>query len=113
MKLIIAYIKPEKLDDVKKELFDAQVFRMSVTNSLGCGRQKGYTKAYRGVVSEINLLKKTRLEIAVNEEFVEPTVKALIRGAKTGEMGDGKIFIVNLDECIRISSEETGTEAIG
>ena len=113
MKLIVAYIKPEKLDDVKKALYDAKVFRMSVTNSLGCGRQKGYTESYRGLVSEINLLKKTRLEIAVNEDFVEPTVQALIQGAQTGEIGDGKIFIVNLDECIRISSGETGPEAIG
>ena len=113
MKLIIAYIKPEKLDDVKKALFDADVFRMSVTNSLGCGRQKGYTESYRGLVSEINLLKKMRLEIAVNEDFVEPTVQALIQGARTGGIGDGKIFVVTLDECIRIGSGETGPEAIG
>lgn len=113
MKLIIAYIKPEKLDDVKKALFDANVFRMSVTNSLGCGRQKGYTESYRGVISEINLLKKTRLEIAVNDDFVDPAVQALMKGAQTGAMGDGKIFIVNLDECIRISSGETGADAIG
>jgi len=113
MKLIIAYIKPEKLDDVKQALYDADVFRMSVTNSLGCGRQKGYTESYRGIASEVNLLKKTRLEIAVNEDFVEPTVNALIKGARTGGIGDGKIFVVTLDECIRISSGETGPEAIG
>ncbi|HOO89229.1 MAG TPA: P-II family nitrogen regulator [Syntrophales bacterium] len=113
MKLIIAYIKPEKLDDVKQALFDANVFRMSVTNSLGCGRQKGYTESYRGLVSEVNLLKKTRLEIAVNDDFVEPTVKALIKGARTGGIGDGKIFVTNLEECVRIGSGETGPVAIG
>lgn len=113
MKLIIAYIKPEKLDDVKKALSDANVFRMSVTNSLGCGRQKGYTASYRGLTSEINLLKKTRLEIAVNDDAVKTAVSALLQGAHTGEIGDGKIFVVTLDECIRISSGETGPEAIG
>ncbi len=113
MKLIIAYIKPEKLDDVKQALYDANVCRMSVTNSLGCGRQKGYMESYRGLVSEINLLKKMRLEIAVNDNFLEPTLKALIKGAQTGGIGDGKIFVVNLEDCIRISSEESGPEAIG
>lgn len=113
MRLIIAYIKPEKLDDVKKALNDANVFRMSITNSLGCGRQKGYTASYRGLTSEINLLKKTRLEIAVNDDSVKTAVNALLQGAQTGEIGDGKIFVVPLDECIRISSGETGPEAIG
>ena len=113
MKLIIAYIKPEKLDDVKKSLSDAEVFRMSVTNSLGCGRQRGYVESYLGIASEINLLKKTRLEIAVNEEYVEPTVNALIEGARTGGIGDGKIFVISLDDCIRIGSGETGPVAIG
>jgi len=113
MKLIIAYIKPEKLDDVKQALSDANVFRMSVTNSLGCGRQKGYTESYRGLTTEVNLLKKTRLEIAVNDDFVKPTLQALIQGARTGGIGDGKIFVVDLEDCIRISSGETGPEAIG
>ncbi|TVR34476.1 MAG: P-II family nitrogen regulator [Spirochaetaceae bacterium] len=113
MKLIIAYIQPHKLNDVKEELYKAEVYRMSVTNSLGCGQQKGYTESYRGVDIEVNLLKKTRIEIAVNDEFVQTTVDALIRGARSGEIGDGKIFIVPLEECIRIRSGEKGKDAIG
>ena len=86
---------------------------MSVTNSLGCGQQKGYHESYRGVDIEVNLLKKVRLEIAVNDEFVQATTEAIIKGARTGEIGDGKIFIVPLEEVIRIRSGESGNEAIG
>ncbi len=113
MKLIIAYIQPEKLSDVKQELYKAEVFKMSVTNAVGCGQQKGYHESYRGVDIEVNLLKKIRLEIAVNQDFVQPTVDAIIKGARTGEIGDGKIFIVDLVECIRIRTGETGSVAIG
>ena len=113
MKLIIAYIQPHKLNDVKEELYKAEVYKMSVTNSLGCGQQKGYTESYRGVDIEVNLLKKTRIEIAVNDDFVQLTVDALIRGARSGEIGDGKIFIIPLEECIRIRSGERGKDAIG
>ncbi len=113
MKLIIAYIKPEKLNDVKQELFKAEIFKMSVTNALGCGQQKGYRESYRGAVSEVNLLKKVRLEIAVNAEFVDSTVDAIIRGAHTGSIGDGKIFVLDLGNCIRIRTRENGTSAIG
>ena len=113
MKLIIAYIQPEKLGDVKKELFSAEIYKMSVTNALGCGQQKGYTEAYRGVITEVNLLKKVRLEIAVNEDFVKPTINAIIKGARTGNIGDGKIFILDLPDCIRIRTGETGNQAIG
>jgi len=113
MKLIIAMIQPHKLPDVKKALFDADVHKMTVTNVLGCGQQKGFSETYRGVVHEVNLLKKVRLEIAVNEDFVRPTVKAIIKGAKTGNIGDGKIFVMDLPECIRIRTEETGKEAVG
>ena len=113
MKLVIAYIQPHKLSDVKQELYKAEVYKMSITNALGCGQQMGYTETYRRVLSEVNLLKKVRLEIAVNENFVKPTVEAIIKGARTGEIGDGKIFVVALDECIRIRSGETGKIAIG
>ena len=113
MKLVIAYIQPEKLNDVKRELYRAEVCKMSVTNALGCGQQGGYTESYRGVAMEVNLLKKVRLEIAVNEDFVEPTVEAIVHGARTGEIGDGKIFIVDLGECVRIRTGERGGEAIG
>ncbi|MFH1645698.1 MAG: P-II family nitrogen regulator [Candidatus Omnitrophota bacterium] len=113
MKLIVAMIQPHKLVDVKKELFEAKVFKMTVTNALGCGQQKGFTETYRGVVHEVNLLKKIRLEVAVNEGFVEPTVNAIIRGAKTGNIGDGKIFVLDLPDCIRIRTGESGDDAIG
>ena len=113
MKLIIAYVQPHKLNEVKQELFKADVKKMSVTNALGCGQQMGYHESYRGVDIEVNLLKKVRIEIAVNEDFVKPTIDAIIRGARTGNIGDGKIFVLDLGECIRIRSGETGGEAIG
>ncbi|TVR58172.1 MAG: P-II family nitrogen regulator [Spirochaetaceae bacterium] len=113
MKLIIAYIQPHKLNDVKEELYKAEVFKMSVTTALGCGQQKGYTESYRGVEIEVNLLKKTRIEIGVNDDFVQKTVDAIIRGARSGEIGDGKIFIVPIEEAIRIRSGEKGNAAIG
>ena len=112
MKLIVAMIQPHKLPDVKQALFDAQVYKMTVTNALGSGQQKGYTEAYRGVIHAINLLKKVRMEIAVNEDFVEPTIAAIIKGARTGQIGDGKIFVLDLPQCIRIRTGERGEEAI-
>ena len=113
MNLVIAYIQPEKLNDVKQELYKAEVFKMSVTNALGCGQQMGYQESYRGVPLEVNLLKKVRLEIAVNKDFVQPAVDAIVKGARTGNIGDGKIFILPLHECIRIRTGESGSAAIG
>jgi len=113
MKLIIAYIQPYKLEDVKKALFKAEVGKMSVIDCLGCGQQKGYNESYRGTPIEINLLKKIRLEIAVNENFVDKTVNAIVESARTGKIGDGKIFVLELPECIRIRTGERGGEAIG
>lgn len=113
MKLIVGYIQPHKLNDVKQELFKADIKKISVTNALGAGQQGGYHESYRGVDIEVNLLKKVRIEIAVNDEFVKPTVNAIIAGARTEAIGDGKIFVTNLEECIRIRSGETGHEAIG
>lgn len=113
MKLIIAMIQPYKLPDVKKALYDAQVYKMTVTNAVGSGQQKGYTETYRGVIHDVNLLKKVKLEIAVNEDFVKPTIDAIIKGAKTGKIGDGKIFVLDLPECIRIRTGECGGKAIG
>jgi nitrogen regulatory protein P-II 1 len=106
-------IQPHKLPDVKKALFDAEVHKMTITNVLGCGQQKGFSETYRGVVHEVNLLKKVRLEIAVNEDFVQPTIDAIIKGARTGKIGDGKIFVLDLPQCIRIRTGEKGNEAIG
>jgi nitrogen regulatory protein P-II 2 len=114
MKLIIAYIQPDRLNDVKDALFKAQVGKVSVVpNAMGCGQQKGYTESFRGHVTEINLRPKVRLEIAVNDNFVQPTVDAIIKGARTGKIGDGKIFILPLEQCIRIRTGDTGNDAIG
>jgi nitrogen regulatory protein P-II 2 len=113
MKLIVAYIQPHRLTDVKQELYRREIFKLSVTNALGCGQQKGYHESYRGVDEEVNLLKKVRLEIAVNEAFVQPTIEGIIAGSRTGEIGDGKIFVMQLEQCIRIRTGETGGQAIG
>jgi nitrogen regulatory protein P-II 1 len=113
MKLIIAIIQPYKLEAVKEELYKAEVNLITVNEVLGHGRQKGITEIYRGSKETGNLLRKVRLEIAVNDNFVEPTIKAIIKGTKTGETGDGKIFVLDLKECIRIRTEERGSLAIG
>ena len=113
MKLIIAIIRPEKLPEVKKALLDADVFRMTASNCIGSGEQKGYLEEYRGVIHEVRLLKKVRLEMAVNDSFVKTTVDAIIQGARTGSIGDGKIFILPLEEAIRIRTGERGVGAIG
>ena len=113
MKMIIAVIQPEKLTDVKAALLAAQVYKMTALNVIGCGQQMGYKETYRGAITEVNLLKKVELQIAVNDNFVKPTVDAIIKGARTGNIGDGKIFILDLPECIRIRTGETGSAAIG
>ncbi len=113
MKMIVAIIQPTKLPDVKNALFAADVRKMTVTNVIGCGQQGGYTESYRGSVIEINLIKKVRIEIAVNDDFVKPTVDAIVKGARTGNIGDGKIFILDLPECIRIRTGEQGHDAVG
>jgi len=113
MKLIIAIIQPQRLTDVKQALFDKNIFLMTVSTVLGSGRQMGYTETYRGVPEEINLLKKVRVEVALNDKFVEPAIKAIVKGAKTGNIGDGKIFVLDMPECIRIRTEERGEEAVG
>ncbi|MGD0021676.1 MAG: P-II family nitrogen regulator [Smithellaceae bacterium] len=113
MKYIVAIIQPHKLDDVMKALEDADVTLMTVSNVLGRGRQKGITEVYRGAKEVGSLLKKVKIEIAVNEDFVEPTINAIMKGARTGEVGDGKIFVTDLYEVLRISTNERGGKAIG
>ena len=113
MKLIIAYIQPERLNAVKQALYEREVYKMSVSNALGCGQQKGYLHQYRGAIEEVTLLKKIRLAIAVNGEFVQKTVDGIVEGARTGDIGDGKIFVLPMDECIRIRTGEKGPAAIG
>ncbi len=113
MKLVIAYIQPERLPQVKQALFQAEIFKLSVTNALGCGQQMGFQESYRGAVTEVNLLKKVRLEIGVNDDFVQRTIDAIVEGARTGNIGDGKIFVVDLVECIQIRTGAQGSAAIG
>jgi len=113
MKLIIAIIKPERLEAVRDALYKADVNLMTVTEVLGHGRQMGVTEVYRGAKEMGNLLRKIRLEIAVNEHFVEPTINAIMNGGQTGAIGDGKIFVLDLSDCIRIRTGERGGEAIG
>ena len=113
MKLIVAYIQPQKLNAVKQALYSKEIARMSITNALGAGQQGGFHENYRGVDIEVNLRKKVRIEIAVNDDYVEKTCDAIIEGARTGKIGDGKIFIYPIEECIRIRTGEKGTDAIG
>ena len=113
MKYIVAIIQTHKLDEVICELEAANVNLLTVTNVLGRGRQKGLTEIYRGAKEVGSLLKKVKLEIAVNEEFVEPTITAITKGAHTGQPGDGKIFVLDLGECVRIGTGERGGVAIG
>ncbi len=113
MKLIIAIIQPHRLEDVKKELYKIDVNLITVMPVLGHGQQKGVTEFYRGIRETGNLLRKVQVEIAVNDNFVDPTIKAIIKGAKTGSIGDGKIFVTDLARCIRIRTEEEGPKAIG
>ena len=103
----------ERVEAVKKELEAVDVNLMTVTNVLGQGRQKGVTEIYRGAKEAGGLLNKIRLDIAVNDEFMEPTISAISQGAHTGSVGDGKIFVVDLLECVRISNGDRGGKAIG
>ncbi len=113
MKYIIAVIQPHKLDEVMCALEEASVNLVTVTNCLGRGRQKGVTEIYRGAKEAGSLLNKVKLEIAVNEDFVEPTIQAITGAAHTGKIGDGKIFVLDLAQCVRISTGERGGVAIG
>jgi nitrogen regulatory protein P-II 1 len=115
MKLIIAIVQPSKLEDVKTALSEVEVVRLTIMDCQGFGRQKGQTEVYRGKEISVNLLRKVQLMIAVNDNFVEPTINAIIKGGRTGqtgEIGDGKIFVLPLEDCIRIRTGERGGEAI-
>ena len=113
MKLIIAIIQPNKLEDVLQELDKSEIYLRTVSSVLGCGRQKGRTEVYRGRKETGGMLKKVRLEIAVNDNFVDQAVGSIVKGAKTGAIGDGKIFVLDLKECVRIRTGEKGNQAIG
>jgi nitrogen regulatory protein P-II 1 len=116
MKMIVAIIRPEKLEAVQQALNDCDIFLMTVSDVRGCGRQRGYTEVYRGTEFQVRLLPKLKLEIAVNDAFVEAAVEAIVHSARTpetGQIGDGKIFVLPLEDCIRIRTGERGGEAIG
>ncbi len=115
MKLILAIIQPSKLEAVKEALNKVEVFRLTVVDVQGFGRQKGQSELYRGHELTVNMLRKVQLQIAVNEDFVEPTVNAVIEAARSGpdgRIGDGKIFILPLEDVVRIRTGERGPEAI-
>jgi len=116
MKLIVAIIRPDKLDDVQVALAQRDVYLMTVTDVRGCGRQRGHTEVYRGQEVKTRLVPKLKLEIAVNEPFVEAAVEAIVHAARTGDVGtigDGKIFVLDLHDAIRIRTGEAGPDAIG
>ena len=116
MKLIVAIIRPEKLEEVQKALAERDVYLMTVSDVRGCGRQRGYTEVYRSQEIQIRLLPKLKLEIAVNDAFVESTVEAIVhagRSGETGRIGDGKIFVLPLEDAVRIRTGERGGTAIG
>jgi nitrogen regulatory protein P-II 1 len=113
MKYIIAILQPDRLDEVLHRLMEKEIHLVTVSNVLGRGRQKGIAEVYRSHKEAGSLLKKVKIEIAVNEEFVPPTIEAITKGGRTGQIGDGKIFVLDLQECIRIRTGETGGGAIG
>ena len=113
MKLIVAIIRPHQLPAVKRALYQQQIYKITVSNVLGCGEEKGYHETFRGVDHEVTLLKKVRLEIAINNDFVEKAVETIVTAARTNDVGDGKIFVLDLADCIRIRTGEKGNLAIG
>jgi nitrogen regulatory protein P-II 2 len=113
VKYIIAIIQPDRLDDVVESLTAAEINLMTVSDVMGRGRQKGVAEVYRSHVEPGGLLRKVKLEIAVNDEYLPAAMEAVIKGARTGSIGDGKIFVLDLQECVRIRTGETGGAAIG
>lgn len=112
MKLITAVVKPFKLDDVRNALAEVGVQGMTVTEVKGFGRQRGHTELYRGAEYVVDFLPKVKVEVAVTDELAERVVEAIIEAAKTGKVGDGKIFVTNVDQVYRIRTGETGDQAI-
>ena len=116
MKMVVAIIRPDKLEAVQAALNERDIYLMTVTDVRGCGRQRGYTEVYRGTEIRTRLLPKLKLEIAVNDAFVEATIEALVHSSRTGptgQIGDGKIFVLPLEDCVRIRTGERGGQAIG
>lgn len=112
MKLVTAVIKPFKLDDVRESLSEIGVQGITVTEVKGFGRQKGHTELYRGAEYVVDFLPKVKIEVAISDEQLDPVIEAISKAANTGKIGDGKIFVVDLEQAIRIRTGETGTDAI-
>ena len=112
MKLITVIVKPFKLDDVREALAEVGVSGLTVTEVKGFGRQKGHTELYRGAEYVVDFLPKMKIEVVVNEGDVERCVEAIVSAARTGKIGDGKIFVYNLEQVVRIRTGETGREAL-
>ena len=113
MKYVIAVIQPDRVQEVLDRLEEKEIHLVTVSNVLGRGRQKGEAEVYRSHKESGSLLRKVKLEIAVNETYVAPTVEAIVSGARTGQVGDGKIFVLDLEQVVRIRTGETGGAAIG
>jgi nitrogen regulatory protein P-II 1 len=113
VKYIIAVIQPDRLNEVLDRLEQKKIHLVTVTTVMGRGRQGGLSEVYRSHKEVGSLLRKTKLEIAVNDEYVEPTIEAITQGAHSGKIGDGKVFVIDLDECVRIRTNERGQDAIG
>jgi nitrogen regulatory protein P-II 2 len=113
MKMIVAIVRPEKVEAIQEALGAVEVYLMTLSDVRGCGRQRGFKEQYRGTQGLIRLLSKVKFEIAVNDEFAEPAVKAIMKAAHSGNIGDGKIFVLPLEECYRIRTGESGGAAIG
>lgn len=113
MKYVMAVIQPDRLDEVLRLLTESEIHLVTVSNVLGRGRQKGISQVYRSHKEAGSLLRKVKLEIAVNDQYAQQAIEAIARGARTGHIGDGKIFVLDLHECIRIRTGERGSLAIG
>ena len=112
MKLVLAIIKPHKLDEVRQALSDVSVQGLTVSEAQGYGRQKGHTEIYRGAEYETNLVPKVRVEVVVEDDFEERVVEAIQHAAKTGKIGDGKIFVIDVEKAVRIRTGELGNDAL-
>lgn len=113
MKYVIAIIQPDRLDDVMQRLTEKEIHLVTVSNVMGRGRQKGIAEVYRSHKEAGSLLRKVKLEIAVNDTYLQPTLDAITDGARAGRVGDGKVFVMDMEQCLRIRTGELGTTAIG
>ena len=113
MKYIVAIIQPDRLDEVLQKLEEKEIHLVTVSSVMGRGRQKGIATIYRSHKEQGSLLKKTKIEIAVNDDFVKTTIEAITQGGRTGHVGDGKIFVLDLKDCVRVRTGETDGVAVG